>query len=459
MTNKLKFYNTLSAKKEDFKPLDSLCVTMYVCGPTVYDFAHIGNARPIVVFDVLYRLLQHYFPKVLYARNITDIDDKIINASKENNEPVEALSNRYIKTFQDDMKQLNVLPPSIEPKATENIEPMIDMISRLLENENAYISDQHVLFDVTSMPEYGKLSKRSLEEMMAGARVEVAKYKHNPSDFILWKPSSENQPGWDSPWGRGRPGWHIECSAMIFKHLGKVIDIHGGGMDLVFPHHENEIAQSTCVNQSHDYVRYWMHNGYITVNDEKMSKSLGNFHTVRDILKQYPGEVVRLALLTTHYRKPINWTEDLLQQTQITLDKLYRSLAADEGAPQDTEVPSEFLQALGNDLNTPKAIQYLQKVANTINTDNEKRQENVGKLRAAGNFMGLLEHAPSEWFKWASKDEENISDSDVEELIEKRNHARMTKNFEVSDMIRADLKAKGVVLEDSEGKTTWRRVR
>jgi len=295
--------------------------------------------------------------------------------------------------------------------------------------------------------------------MMAGARVEVAKYKHNPSDFILWKPSSENQPGWDSPWGRGRPGWHIECSAMIFKHLGKVIDIHGGGMDLVFPHHENEIAQSTCVNQSHDYVRYWMHNGYITVNDEKMSKSLGNFHTVRDILKQYPGEVVRLALLTTHYRKPINWTEDLLQQTQITLDKLYRSLAADEGVPQDTEVPSEFLQALGNDLNTPKAIQYLQKVANTINTDNEKRQENVGKLRAAGNFMGLLEHAPSEWFKWASKDEENISDSDVEELIEKRNHARMTKNFEVSDMIRADLKAKGVVLEDSEGKTTWRRVR
>ncbi|UWN50910.1 Cysteine--tRNA ligase [Alcanivorax sp. ALC70] len=321
----LKLHNTLTGTKDDFVPLDPNRVTLYVCGPTVYNYVHIGNARPVVVFDVLYRLLARLYPEVVYARNITDIDDKIIKACAETGESMDALTGRFTTAFREDMAALGTLEPTITPLATDHIADMIAMIETLIAKGHAYESQGHVLFAVESMPDYGKLSGRNLEDMLAGARVEVADYKRHPGDFVLWKPSDADQPGWDSPWGRGRPGWHIECSAMIHKHLGDVIDIHGGGQDLIFPHHENEIAQGCCAHGT-EYVRYWMHNGYINIDGEKMSKSLGNFRLVRELLKEYPGEVLRFALLSSHYRSPLNFSAELLEQAERSLDSLYYAL-------------------------------------------------------------------------------------------------------------------------------------
>ncbi|MFT4614428.1 MAG: cysteinyl-tRNA synthetase, partial [Bacteroidia bacterium] len=321
----LTLYNTLSGSKEAFEPLQPDAVTMYVCGPTVYNLVHIGNARPVVVFDTLFRLLQTLYGSVTYARNITDVDDRIIVAAREGDRGIESVTQEFTSKFREDMAQLNALPPTLEPLATQNIEPMIRLTAILIEKGHAYESEGHVLFAVESMPDYGHLSRRSLDDMLAGARVEVASYKRHPGDFVMWKPAADEDPGWDSPWGRGRPGWHLECSAMIHEHLGETIDIHGGGRDLIFPHHENEIAQSRCAHGG-DYVRYWMHNAYIDLDGEKMSKSLGNFRTVRELLGSYRGEVLRFALLSAHYRSPLNFSVDLLDQAQSTLDSLYATL-------------------------------------------------------------------------------------------------------------------------------------
>ena len=334
----LTLYNTMSAVKESFEPLVPDTVTMYVCGPTVYNFAHIGNARPVVVFDTLFRLLQTHYANVVYARNITDVDDQIIKAAREGDRSIESVTDEYTARYREDMAQLNALPPTLEPHATHNIDPMIALTRTLLEKGHAYESEGHVLFAVESMEDYGKLSKRSLDDMLAGARVEVADYKRHPGDFVLWKPAADEDPGWDSPWGRGRPGWHLECSAMIREHLGDTIDIHGGGRDLIFPHHENEIAQSRCAHGG-DYVRYWMHNAYLDIDGEKMSKSLGNFRTVRDLLKSYRGEVLRFALLSAHYRSPLNFSAELLEQAETTLSGLYSTLREVQDIALDVEVP------------------------------------------------------------------------------------------------------------------------
>ena len=355
-----KIYNSYSRKKEVFKPVSEDLIKMYVCGPTVYNDPHIGNARPAVVFDVLYRLLNLLYPNVSYLRNITDIDDKINKEAQKLNTTIDVISNKYTKSYHEDMYALNVLEPTHEPRATEHINEIIHMIQGLIDKDYAYEAEAHVLFNVKSFKKYGVLSNRNLKEMVAGARVEVAPYKKNSHDFVLWKPSSSDLPGWDSPWGRGRPGWHIECSAMINKHLGSRIDIHGGGQDLIFPHHENEIAQSCCFNNNEFFVNYWIHNGYLQIEGEKMSKSLGNILTVKDLTKQYDGEVIRLALLSTHYRKPINFSFSLLNQTKNVLDKLYRLVESSEFVmPKDfsiNDIDKNVLSALCDDLNTPLAI-------------------------------------------------------------------------------------------------------
>ena len=321
-----KIYNTLTKEKELFQPLDRQSIKMYVCGPTVYSYAHIGNARPAVVFDVLYRFLKNIYPEVIYVRNITDVDDKINEAAKKINKPIASITKKYTDIYHQDMKSLGVLSPNHEPRVTDNISQIISMIQKILDNKKAYINDNHVLFDITSFDQYGKLSNRNTDEMLSGARVEVADYKKNPGDFVLWKPSNKDEPGWDSPWGFGRPGWHIECSSMVETYLGEEIDIHGGGQDLIFPHHENEIAQSCSAHNNKIYARYWVHNGYLNMEGEKMSKSLGNIITVKELLEQYDGEVIRLALLSTHYRKPINFGESLLEQSKNILNKLYKNL-------------------------------------------------------------------------------------------------------------------------------------
>jgi cysteinyl-tRNA synthetase len=348
----LKLYNTASRTKEDFVPLDPDHVRMYVCGPTVYDRAHIGNARPVVVFDVLYRLLRATYKRVTYSRNITDVDDKIINAAHERNIPIDRLTKETTDAYHEDMDALGALRPDVEPRATEHIPQMIAMIQCLIERGNAYVADGHVLFKVTSMADYGRLANRDRREMIAGARVEVAPYKEDPADFVLWKPSDADQPGWDSPWGRGRPGWHIECSAMSETHLGESFDIHGGGLDLIFPHHENEIAQSTCAHGGKIFARYWVHNGYLTVNGEKMSKSLGNFFTVRDLLDQAPGEAIRFYMMGTHYRQPLDWTLDGLCSARAGLDRFYGALrdVSDIEAGPDDALPETVRDALEDDL-------------------------------------------------------------------------------------------------------------
>ena len=455
----LSLYNSMTRSKQPFQPIDSERVTMYVCGPTVYNRVHIGNARPAVVFDTLFRLLMSLYPNVQYARNITDIDDKIMKTAAELGEDISVLSTRYAEAYFDDMQALNNLPPTIVPYATQHIPEMIDMISRLVAKEHAYESEGHVLFAVQSMADYGKLSGRSLDDMLAGARVEVASYKKYASDFVLWKPSADDEPGWDSPWGRGRPGWHLECSAMIEKHLGDSIDIHGGGQDLIFPHHENEIAQSCCAHDGKPFANVWMHNGFINIEGEKMSKSLGNFRMVNDLLEQYPGEVLRYVILSAHYRSEQHFGKDLLDSAWRSLDALYGFLRTQVGVESaDVEIAdTHAYAALLDDLNTPVAISELHKLAREMNAaDGDALAAAKGRLLAVAGLMGLLQQDPEQWFTH-SRGGSDISPEEIEVLIAKRNQAKADKDYAGADGVREELKAMGVVLEDSREGTKWRR--
>jgi len=455
----LKLYNTMSGAKEVFEPLVADTVTMYVCGPTVYNLAHIGNARPVVVFDTLFRLLQTQFSQVTYARNITDVDDKIIDAAREGQRSIESITDEFTAKYREDMAQLNTLAPTLEPHATHNIEPMIALTLTLIEKGHAYEAQGHVLFAVDSMEDYGKLSNRSLDDMLAGARVEVADYKRHPGDFVLWKPAAETDPGWDSPWGRGRPGWHLECSAMIREHLGETIDIHGGGRDLIFPHHENEIAQSRCAHGG-DYVRYWMHNAYLDLDGEKMSKSLGNVRTVRDLLQVYRGEVLRFALLSAHYRSPLNFSASVLEQAETTLNGLYSTLRDVQGTAVDTGMllaDEPFYQALNDDLNTPIAIAEIHALAKQVHkAPAQEKPALKARILAAGALLGILQQDPQQWLQGASSDDA-ISAADIEALIVERQEAKLAKNYARADEIREELSAAGVVLEDSREGTQWKR--
>jgi cysteinyl-tRNA synthetase len=449
----------MTRSKQPFQPIDSERVTMYVCGPTVYNRVHIGNSRPAVVFDTLYRLLMSLYPNVQYARNITDIDDKIMHTAAELGEDISVLSTRYAEAYFEDMQALNNLPPTIVPYATQHIPEMIDMISRLVAKGHAYESEGHVLFAVQSMADYGKLSGRSLDDMLAGARVEVASYKKYAGDFVLWKPSANNEPGWESPWGRGRPGWHLECSAMIEKHLGDSIDIHGGGQDLIFPHHENEIAQSCCAHDGKPFANVWMHNGFINIEGEKMSKSLGNFRMVNDLLEQYPGEVLRYVILSAHYRSEQHFGKDLLDSAWRSLDALYGFLRTQVGieAAAVAIADTPAYAALLDDLNTPVAISELHKLARAMNAaEADQLAEAKGRLLAVAGLMGLLQQDPEQWFTH-SRGGSDISAEEIEVLIAKRNQAKADKDYAGADGLREELKAKGVVLEDSREGTKWRR--
>jgi cysteinyl-tRNA synthetase len=458
--NDLHLTNTLTRRKEKFEPLDPAHVRMYVCGPTVYDFAHLGNARPVVVFDTLYRLLKRHYPRVTYVRNITDVDDKIINKAKESGEPIDAITKRTTQAYHEDMAALNALPPDEEPRCTQTIPEMIAMIETLIEKGHAYEAQGHVLFSVPSMKEYGELSRKPRDELIAGARVEVAPYKKDPADFVLWKPSTGDQPGWESPWGRGRPGWHIECSAMAKKYLGITFDIHGGGLDLIFPHHENEIAQSRCAHDGAPLANYWMHNGFLTIDQDKMSKSLGNFFTVRQLLAKAPGEALRLALLTAQYRQPLDFSPEALEQAKQTLDRWYGALrAANDVQTVITVPPSAFEEALMDDLNTPIAIAHIHEMANELNRA-AKPLAQVGSkslLLEAGRMLGLLQQDPEAWFKWQPAGQSGPADADIEKQIEARINARKAKNFAEADRIRDALAAQGVILEDGPKGTSWRR--
>jgi cysteinyl-tRNA synthetase len=437
-------YNTLARSKQVFEPIDPKNVRMYVCGPTVYDFAHIGNARPVVVFDVMFRLLKQVYgaEHVTYARNITDIEDKIMQRAQDEGVGIKTITNRYAKIYAEDMAMLNALTPTKIPRATDHVPEMIKMMRTLIERGHAYEAEGHVLFNVQSMKNYGRLSGHSRDELVAGARVDVAPFKKDPADFVLWKPSSKDQVGWNSPWGRGRPGWHIECSCMIEKHMGETIDIHGGGMDLIFPHHENEIAQSECAHGK-TFVNYWMHNGYLTVDGEKMSKSLGNFHTVHDLVKSHPGEALRLSLLTAHYRQPVDFSLETVAEQKRRLDRWYRIA---EGVDAASEVPATVISALSDDLNTPKAIAALDALATP---------ETAAELKAGAQFIGLLMQSVSDWFQGDAPD--GISIAEIEELIEARLAARASKDFDESDRIRKRLEEFRVVLEDGPTGTTWRK--
>ena len=442
-------YNTLSRAKEAFEPIVADHVRMYVCGPTVYNLAHIGNARPVVIFDMLARLLRHLYPKVTYVRNITDIDDKINAASRETGEDIRSITDRTTQIFQDDMIALGAEPPDIEPRCTDHVTQMIAMTETLIKHGNAYEAEGHVMFHVPSMEDYGQLSRHNRDELIAGARVDVAPYKRDPADFVLWKPSDDTTPGWDSPWGRGRPGWHIECSAMSQEYLGNEFDIHGGGQDLIFPHHENELAQSRCANHTGGMAKYWMHNGYLMAEGEKMSKSLGNFYTVHDLLEEFPGEAIRLVLLQTHYKQPLDFTKDGIAQAQRTLDKWYRAIA-DLPAGTD-DVPQSVIDALSDDLNTPKAIAELHRLARD-DSENDRQA-----FYAGAKFLGLMQKSADEWFRWSPAGVSKIDEVAINTLIEERALARINKDFGRSDEIRDELSALGIVLEDGTNGTTWKR--
>jgi cysteinyl-tRNA synthetase len=455
----LVLFDTMTGTKAEFKPLVPDTVTMYVCGPTVYNLAHIGNARPVVVFDTLFRLLQTQFTNVTYARNITDVDDKIIAAAKEGSRSIESVTEEFTARYREDMTALNALPPTLEPRATHNIDAMIAMTSTLISKGHAYESQGHVLFAVESMADYGKLSRRSLDDMLAGARVEVADYKRHPGDFVLWKPAAADEPGWESPWGRGRPGWHLECSAMIRAHLGATIDIHGGGRDLIFPHHENEIAQSRCAHGG-EYVRYWMHNAYLDIDGEKMSKSLGNFRTVRDLLGSYRGEVLRFALLSAHYRSPLNFSAALLDQAEATLGSLYSTLRGVQDVEKAADIvlaDEPFYAALNDDLNTPVAIAELHALAKALHKAGaDDRPLLKARMLAAGALLGILQQNPEAWLQ-ESGSAAGMPAREIEALIAQRHSAKLAKDYAFADAIRERLAAEGVVLEDSRGGTKWRR--
>ena len=449
----ISLYNSLSRRTETFTPLNPERVTVYLCGPTVYSYVHIGNARGPVVFDVLVRLLRRHYPNVVYARNITDVDDKINAAALEQGVPISTITDRFAAAYREDMATLGIAPPDIEPHATAHIGEIIAMIHTLIAGGHAYAAEGHVLFDVASYAAYGALSGRDTEEMIAGARVEVAPYKKNPADFVLWKPSTPELPGWDSPWGRGRPGWHIECSAMSAAHLGETIDIHAGGVDLQFPHHENEIAQSTCAHGGKTFARWWMHNGMLTFDGRKMSKSLGNVLHVHQLLQQHPPEALRLLLLRGHYRQPLDWSDAAIAQSISTLDGWYRVLRdlANVSLPDGAlPVPSGIEAALCDDLNTPQALAELSMLADAA------RQSGTPEAKAAllggGALLGLLKQDPEAWFQRGS---EGVDGARVEALLEERRAARTSKDFARADAIRAELTAMGVVIEDGAQGTRW----
>ncbi|MDR2872825.1 MAG: cysteine--tRNA ligase [Xanthomonadaceae bacterium] len=453
----LRLYNTLTRQIEDFTPLVSGQPTLYVCGPTVYSYVHIGNARGPVVFGVLAALLRRRFGNLRYARNITDVDDKINAAARELGVPITAITDKYAAAYRADMATLGVMPPDIEPEATAHIPQIITMIEQLIAHGNAYVAADHVLFAVDTFPNYGKLSRRDPEEMLAGSRVEVAPYKRNPGDFVLWKPSSTDLPGWDSPWGRGRPGWHIECSAMAAAHLGDTIDIHAGGVDLQFPHHENEIAQSECAHNGRIFARFWLHNGMLNFDGAKMSKSLGNIETVHTLLQKHPPEALRYALLSAHYRQPLDWSETLIEQSVRTLDRLYGTLRDLNGIAAAPYIPDTIEAALNDDLNTPSALAELAGLA--AQARKAETLENKSRLKSgllgAGSALGLLQQDPADWFARGASQDDEVR---IQALIDQRNDAKQARDFVRADAIRDQLIAEGILLEDTPQGVRWKRV-
>jgi len=446
--NNLKLTNSLTRKKEIFEPINSNRVSLYACGPTVYDYPHVGNARTLVVFDILFRVLKHVYGKnVNYVRNITDVDDKIIEASKKNKKSINEITENITKIFHKDCESLNCLKPTTEPKATEHIDGMIKMTKSLIEKKFAYVNNGHVYFSVSSFRDYGKLSNKKLDELKSGNRIEVSDLKKNPMDFVLWKPSNKEDPGWQSPWGRGRPGWHLECSVMSEKYLGKIFDIHGGGLDLIFPHHENEIAQSCCNNSTNSFANYWVHNGFVTFNKEKMSKSLGNIITISDAVKKYTGQVVRLALLSAHYSQPLDWNEELLNNQKNTLDKWYNLYQE-----QKNYETLDTTDILLDDLNTPGFIAKIHELYNQANTGD------LGKkllFNSACRFIGLFNISKTEWNNLKKK-QIKISETYIENKIEERIKAKKSGNYDLADKIREELLNAGILIEDEKGKTKWR---
>jgi cysteinyl-tRNA synthetase len=454
--NNLKLYNTLERKLSNFNPIDPKNIKIYACGPTVYDFIHIGNARPLVIFDVLVRVLRNLYPKVTYVRNITDVDDKINQRAKEKKISISELTNLTIKNFHDDCLSLGNLIPEYEPKATDHINEMIEMIEKLIYKGFAYVSSNNVLFSIEKYNKYGELSGRSLDDMISGSRVNIAEYKKNPGDFILWKPSSDDLPGWDSPWGRGRPGWHIECSAMSKKYLGDHFDIHAGGSDLIFPHHENEIAQSCCANNSNLMANYWLHNGYVTSNGEKMSKSLGNFTTINNLLLNSDGESIRYSLLQAHYRAPLSFGNRTVNEANKSLSRLYRAV---DGFDVDGESDKEILKNLSDDLSTPKALARAHFLADQANKGSK---ECAQKLKNSSLILGILSNSSENWFKYGNsnlinKNVSSINDEEINKLILERKIAKENKDFIKADEIRDVLLKSNIILEDKLGITNWRK--
>lgn len=456
----IKIFNTLSGKKEDFHPLDPGHIKIYACGPTVYNFAHIGNARMAVVFDTLVRVLRYKYPKVTYVSNITDIDDKIIDTANEQEVPIKTITEKFTNIYNEDMSQLSVNIPDIQPKATEYISEMVDLIENLILKEHAYEKEGHVLFHVPSYKNYGMLSNRNRDEQIAGSRVEIAPFKKDPADFVLWKPSSDIQPGWDSPWGFGRPGWHTECSAMSEKTLGLPFDIHGGGRDLTFPHHENEIAQSCCstadINKPNSYANYWMHNGFVTINGEKMSKSLGNIILVKDLSNEYHGEVIRLALLSSHYRQGLDWNEKVIHQAKKLLDKLYKILLDLELEDLVEIQNSDWINPLMDDLNTPGFIANINVLIKDYSSSPEKQKGTLkSKLILLGSLMGILQEDPKSWFE-INQSNKDFNKEEIDNLISERNEAKINKDYAKADMIRDELMNKGIEIMDSSSGTSWK---
>ena len=461
----LKLYNSLGRTKDRFVPLDSNDVKMYVCGPTVYSDIHIGNARPIIVFDVLFRLLRHFFPRVTYVRNITDVDDKILERAKKLEEPIEVLTDRTIQQFHQDISQLGALKPDFEPRATQHIRQMVSMIENLVGQDFAYLAEKHVLFHVPSAPDYGVLSGRSRDEMIAGARVEPAPYKKDPADFVLWKPSDKGEVAWDSPWGPGRPGWHIECSAMSKEYLGSDFDIHGGGEDLIFPHHENEMAQSRCAHPNTAFARVWLHNGYLRSEGAKMSKSLNNFYTVRELLgtdeqqRMWRGESIRLMMLGTHYRQSIDFRIEGLEVSKKKLDRWYRVCQAHESVTANASAPSgDFVAAVGDDLNTPLAISVLDSMCGSILGGDRVERDWIGQFVAGARMLGLLRYNSTDWFQGSSSGKTDSQNKEIDLLLEKRSLAKQRGDFKTADSIRQELQERGIMVEDKpSGETVWRR--
>jgi cysteinyl-tRNA synthetase len=452
----LQLFNSLTRRVEPFAPLDPSRVTMYVCGPTVYNYVHIGNARPYVVFGVLANLLRRRYASVCYARNITDVDDKINKAAREQGVPIGVITGRFAAAYREDMAALGIAPPDIEPEVTAHIPQIIEMIRQLIANGHAYEAERHVLFAVGSFEDYGKLSRRDTDEMLAGARVEVAPYKRDPGDFVLWKPSTDDLPGWDSPWGRGRPGWHIECSAMAAAHLGETIDIHAGGVDLQFPHHENEIAQSECAHGGRIFARYWLHNGMLNFGGTKMSKSLGNIEKIHDLVRAHPPEALRYALLSAQYRQPLEWSDGLIDQSVRTLDRLYGTLRdlADIDAP--AVIPASVEAALDDDINTPSVLAEIARIAGEARKaeSNDARRQLKSDLLGAGMALGLLQQDPAAWFARGTSGDD---DARIQALIDERNAAKKSRDFARADAIRDQLAGEGILLEDTPQGVRWKR--